>query len=331
VLYWSEYGAGRVRSVSLTAGSFVILEAGNGGAVFNGDGGRATSTTLLSPAGVYCDTLGLLYVTETVGQYVRKVTSGVISVVTGTGSISVSPLSVGDGGNPTAASVNSPLLHFVDILGQVSFADLGNNRIRNLFDFHMASDLVLITTAAGNGNTGYNGDNQNALLANVFYPACVVTQTDGVMYISEFFGQRIRRVDINNIITTIAGNGIESGDLGDGGRATSATLNKVFQIALDTANNLYLADFNNHKIRAVSLTLGTIKLVAGTGGTVYNGDNMRATSAVVNNPAGVFLDSRGHVFISENFQNRIRRVDAVSQIITTQVGLIHCLLLFFTF
>src|ERR1051326_5130759 len=120
-----------------------------------------------------------------------------------------------------------------------------------------------------------------------------------------------------NAITTVAGNGT-AGYSGDGGSATSAQLNAPFSIAVDSAGNIYIAEWSNNRVRKVS-TSGTITTFAGTGAGGFGGDGGPATDAALNSPEGVAVDAAGNVYIADAFNNRIRKVDP-SGIITTIAG-----------
>jgi sugar lactone lactonase YvrE len=131
-------------------------------------------------------------------------------------------------------------------------------------------------------------------------------------------------VNAQGIITTVAGNGT-AGFGGDGGPATSARLNSPFGVAVDSSGNLFIADFQNHRIRKVDAITGIITTVAGSGPTGFlaggfSGDGDPATSARLNSPFGVAVDSSGNLFIADSFNDRIRRVDASTGIITTVAG-----------
>jgi uncharacterized alkaline shock family protein YloU len=115
----------------------------------------------------------------------------------------------------------------------------------------------------------------------------------GNIYIADTFNSRIRKVTVSTgIISTIAGTGASSYS-GDNGAATSATLKYPYGVGLDTAGNVYIADTNNNRIRKVTISTGIITTFAGTGTTSYGGDNGPATSATLNSPSGVAVDSAG--------------------------------------
>jgi len=178
----------------------------------------------------------------------------------------------------------------------------------------------IITTVAGDGSAGYTGDGVAATSARLKFPYGVALDGSGNLFIADSGNQRIRRVDaVTGIITTVAGSGI-IGFSGDGGAATNALLNGPFSVALDRIGNLFIADFYNARIRRVDAVTGIITTVAGTGLSGYSGDGVVATSTKLFGPFGIALDRSGNLFIADWFNYRIRRVDAVSAIITTVAG-----------
>src|SRR5207247_899789 len=121
------------------------------------------------------------------------------------------------------------------------------------------------------------------------------------------------------IITTVAGDGSAT-FAGDGGAATSASLNGPFGVALDASGNLYVADLNNYRIRKVAAATGIITTVAGNGSPAFAGDGGTATSASLDSPTGVALDASGNLYIADFGNQRIRKVAAATGIITTVAG-----------
>ena len=175
----------------------------------------------------------------------------------------------------------------------------------------------IITTIAGNGSAGYNGDGGPALAAEFKDPASITIDTFGNIYIDDWANARIRKLSTNGIITTVAGNGTV-GYSGDGGPATAAQISAAYITISDAAGNLYIGDRFNNCVRKVN-TLGIITTIAGTGTAGFSGDGGQATNAELNGPYGVALDAIGNFYISESTNNRIRKVNT-SGIITTIAG-----------
>ena len=174
-----------------------------------------------------------------------------------------------------------------------------------------------ITTVAGNGTAGYSGDGGPATSAELNGPRGVTEDIFGNLYIAEYYGQRVRKVATNGIITTLAGNGIQ-GFSGDGGPATSAELNGPYRVTVDLAGNVYIPDSGNSRIRKVSPD-GTITTIVGNGGVGRGGDGGAATNATLNYPEAVAFDPAGNYYIADEAANVIRKVDP-SGTITTAVG-----------
>jgi sugar lactone lactonase YvrE len=281
--------------------------AGNGTSAFSGDGGAATAASISITGGVYVDASGNMYVTDQTNERVRKVDLlGNISTIAGSGTAGFS----GDGGHATAARISHPSDVVVDAAGKVYFSDLNNNRIR------MVSGGA-ITTVAGNGAGAYTGDGGPASAAALDNPCGLCMDASGKIYIATRYAIRIFNT-ATGIITTCAGNGTP-GFSGDGGPATNAQFNGVNFFAMDAANNLYISDNGNHRIRKVS-TSGTITTIAGSAsGPGFSGDGGPATNAQLNNPAGAAVDASGNVYIADAINYRIRKIDA-SGIIRTIAG-----------
>src|SRR5439155_1177468 len=252
------------------------------------DGGAATNASLNSPASVAQDASGNLYIAEYANHRIRKVTAatGIITTVAGNGINSFA----GDGGAATSASLSSPAGVALDASGNLYIADYFNNRIRKV---DAASGII--TTVAGNGSFGFAGDGGAATSASLSGPAGVAVDAGGNLYIAAYSNHRIRKVDAaTGIITTMAGNGNPT-FAGDGGAATSASLNFPASVALDASGNLYIADPNNNRIRKVAAATGIITTVAGGGSSL--GDGGAATSASLYDPTALALDASGNLYI----------------------------------
>jgi sugar lactone lactonase YvrE len=282
--------------------------AGDGTYGFFGDGGPATGAKFQYAWYVALGSAGSVYFTDNANHRIRKVdAAGVISTFAGNGS----PVYAGDGGQATAASFNGASGITVDGAGNVYFADISDRRIRKI------NTAGIISTIAGTGTAGYSGDGGAATAAQVSSPYGVLADAAGNIYIADAGNNRVRKISATGIISTVAGDGTPSFG-GDGGPATAAQLSSPVCLALDVQGNLYIADGLNNRIRKVS-TSGIITTVAGTGTAGYSGDGGAATAADINQPLGVATDAAGNVFISDQFNHRIRRVDPAG-IITTIAG-----------
>ena len=175
----------------------------------------------------------------------------------------------------------------------------------------------LITTVAGNGVASYSGDGGAATNASICYPHGIALDASGNLFIADTMNYRVRKVDTNGVITTVAGTNA-AGYSGDGGAATNASLARPMDVALDASGNLYIADGLDNCIRMVN-TNGIISTVAGTNAAGYSGDGGAATNASLYGPWGVIFDTTGNLYIADNGNGRIRKVDT-NGIITTVVG-----------
>jgi RHS repeat-associated protein len=175
----------------------------------------------------------------------------------------------------------------------------------------------IIDTIAGTGQAGYSGDGGPATEAFLSYPRGIAMDAAGNLYIADTGNHRIRKVDRNGIITTIAGTG-QAGYSGDGGPATEAMLNAPFAVAADNKGNIYIADTGNHRIRKVDRN-GIITTVAGNGVEGYSGDNGPAVFASLNSPKDVVINPEGGFYIADSGNSRVRFVDT-SGIIRTMAG-----------
>jgi hypothetical protein len=271
----------------------------------SGDGRRADSAQLNTPAGVAVDVAGNVYISDYSSNVVRMVnTSGIITTIAGTGVAGYS----GDGLMATNAKWNHPYGLAVDLSGNVYIADAGNNVVRKV-----ATDGSIATVAGngfgaglGLGEGAYTGDGGAAADASLNFPEGVAVDIEGNLFIADAKNNVVRKVGTNDTITTIAGTGV-GGYYGDGGAATVARLNHAAGVAVDASGNLYIADQNNYTVRKVSAT-GIITSFAGNGAAGYNGDGGRASVAQLNSPKSVAIDGLGQVYIADYGNNVIRKV-----------------------
>ena len=230
----------------------------------------------------------------------------VITDVAGNGTMGYT----GDNGLANSAELKIPVAVCFDVLGNMYIADASNNRIRKV----TISDTI--TTIAGNGSAGYNGDSILATNASLNNPSGIAVNSNGEIFISDFFNNRIRKISSDGIISTYAGTGV-SGSSADNIPATTAMISNPSAIVIDKFDNVYFND-GNGKIRKVNL-YGIISTVAGTTSYGYNGDSIPATSAKLYDPH-VALDNNGNLYIADFYNYRVRKVDVTSGIITTIAG-----------
>ena len=293
-LYIADTQNHRVRMVS--PGGTITTVAGSGTATFAGDGGPAASATLNAPTAVAVDAGGDLYIGDFENGRIRRVSSGTISTVAGNGLFKYG----GDGAAATSAFLDQPFgVAAADSDGNFYIADTENHRIRKV------TPDGIITTIAGTGIQGFSGDEGLATGAALSAPRAVALDTNGNLYIADTFNARIRRVNSNGIITTVAG-GAPCCDLGDGGPATSAFIGLTFDVALDTAGNIYIADRQNERIRKVD-TNGIITTLAG-GGDDFPANGLPATRVALNSPDGVGVDTSGNIYIADRQNNLVHKV-----------------------
>lgn len=288
-LYIADGSNYRIRKVDLKTG-VVTTVAGNGLSTSAGDGGPATAASLAFPVDVFVDQTGNLYIADDgFPARIRKVdTSGTITTVAGGGNTSPA-----DGVQATAADLTFARSVLVDPSGNIYFSESA--------DIWKVNTSGILSRVVGTGISGFSGDGGAATAAQVNFPNGLAMDDAGNLYFADENNNRIRKVDTGGTITTVAGNGT-FGFSGDGGDATAAQLGAPFDVAVDGAGNLYIADASNARIRRV----GSITTVAGTGSFTFSGDGGPATAAGLGFPFGVFLDALGNLYISG--ANRIRVV-----------------------
>jgi uncharacterized protein (TIGR03437 family) len=271
--------------------------AGDGTYQFRASGTMATMNRLYGPYGVAVDAAGYLYIADQGNHRIRKVAaSGLMTTIAGPGD----GRTIGDGGLAVAASVFEPAGVAPDGYGNVWIAEYLAHRIRRV-----GRDGI-ISTAAGTGVAGFQGDAGTQMNS----PTGVVADSLGNIYFSDTYNHRVRKLDTNGRLSTVAGKGVR-GYAGDAGLASQAQLDTPRFLALDAAGNLYIADQGNHCVRQVTnSTPPLIHTVAGTGVAGYSGDGDSAVRARLNAPTGVAVSTGGDVFIADSYNHRIRLVSS---------------------
>ncbi|MES9969174.1 MAG: Ig-like domain-containing protein, partial [Candidatus Thiodiazotropha sp.] len=254
------------------------------------------------------DDAGNLYIAETSNDRVIKISSsGQRTTIAGTGDRG----SNGDGGLAVEAQLHNPSDVNLGPNGNIYIVDQGNNRIR------MIDQYGLISTVVGNGIEGFSGDEGSAIEASLNSPTAILTLNDGTLYIADAGNNRIRRVSVDGVISTFAGNGTE-GFSGDGGDAVDASLNNPRGISIGPNGSLFIADMRNHRIRRIDKQ-GIISTVAGNGDQGYSGDYGSALNAQLYNPTAVTVLNNGSFYIADSTNHRIRFVNSGGTI-TTAAG-----------
>jgi sugar lactone lactonase YvrE len=329
---------------AMTAHSIYTL-AGTGAASFSGDGGPAASASMSSPLGVSVDGGGNIYLVERDNNRIRVIahangglfgismTANYIYTIVGGGQGSYE----GDGKISNAGPLYTPYGVATDTNGNIYLADSNNNRIRfvpktsgSYFGQSMTANFLY--TIAGNGSASYGGDGAVATAGQIRFPNGVTLDSEGNVYITDTNNHRIRFVPKTNgtyfgqsmtanYIYTIAGTGA-AGYSGDDALATSKNLYWPGAINLDSNGNLYIADTYDHRIRFVpktngsyfgqSMTANFIYTIGGDGTAAFGGDGGAATSAQLNHPKGVAVDTVGNVYVGDYLNNRIRCIAKTS-------------------
>jgi len=226
----------------------------------------------------------------------------------------------GDGALASTAKLAKPADVAFDKIGNMFIADMNNNAIRRI-------DAVtgIITTVAGTGSAtgGFTGDGGQATAATLNAPTGVAVDSLGNIYIADTNNNAVRVVKAG-VISTFAGSTVgASGSTGNGGLATAALLNFPTALAIDSANNVYVADAHNSEVRKITISTGIISRYAGTGkGGVSAGDGGAASAATMNNCYGIALDAAGNMYVSDTKNFVIRFVNASTQVITTVAGVL---------
>lgn len=303
----------RIRRIDFSNG---IITTVAGGGMTIADSGIATDLNLGPLTDLAIDDNGVLYIGASFRVW--KVENGMAEVIAGTGLGGYG----GDGGDPLLAQFNNMsgvAFRATQTSHEIVLSDRTNHRIRKI-TVPLVNENYEGDTIAGTGIAGYSGNGGPAIQAQINSPQGLAYDGAGNLYIADNQNFVIRKVNAQTgVITTVAGNG-QQGYSGDGGPATSARLGSPVGIHLDFLGNIFIADKSNHRVRFVDVFSGEIFTIAGNGLAGSTGDGVLATSAQLNNPQGVAVDSNGNLYIADTGNHRIRRVNGSTGIITTICG-----------
>lgn len=284
-VFVADFSSNKIRRV--TPAGVVSTFAGSGAS--SSVDGQGTAASFNSPRQVAVDSSGTVYVAESEGHKIRKITpDGVVSTLAGSG---VQGSADGAG---SAASFRFPFGIAVDSIGNVYVGDLNNNKVRKI------SPDGVVSTLAGSGASG--GANGTGAAASFNRPAGVAVDVDGNVYVVEVTGQRVRKITPAGVVSTLAGSGVQGSADGNG---TAASFRNAEGIAVDGDGNVLVADTGNHKIRRIT-PAGVVSTLAGSGAQDSAEGDVAAAS--FNGPKGIAVDASGTVLVGDTGNNKIRKI-----------------------
>ena len=304
-VYISTLSEKRIRKVDHTTG-IIRTVAGNSENGFSGDGGLAVNARIGNNR-CHVDIHGNLYIPH--GGRVRKVdaATGIIETFAG-GNIK-------DGYLSYQARLDSPEEVFVDKNGDVYFSDDGNGVIRKV-----DAATGLVTTVAGNGGSGFSGEGGLATEASFSHVSDIFVK-NGDLYIADQNARRLLKVDgISGIINTIAGKPGPDSSPEDGGLAVNTFIGNITSVFVDDDSNIYFSVDFPSQIRKIDGETNLVETIAGTQTASFSGDGGPAIEATLDGPNDIYVDKAGHIYISDRWNGRIRRIDAETGIIETVAG-----------
>ena len=293
ITYIADQYNHKIRMVN--SAGIITTFAGTGTIGNSGDGDLATLAQLNGPGDVYVDASGNVYIVDISNFNIRMVNSaGIISTISGTGGGGITA----DGAVAYGAQLKDPFSVAVDSNGNVYIAEKVNHKVR------MINSAGILSTYAGTGTGGYNGDGGPATSAQLYFPVSIRFDTSSNLYIADYSNCRIRMVSVAGIISTIAGT-TTCGVSGDGGPATSATLYYPSGVGVDVYGNVFVVSSNAGTARLISVTTGIITTIAGSSNG-HLGDYGPATIAQLYQPNCIFPDVSGNIYIADSGNNEIR-------------------------
>jgi sugar lactone lactonase YvrE len=284
---------GSVSTPSLQLGTATPGTSSPTGASAGSANGATTVTSFVYPAGIARDTSGNLYVADSAGHAIVKMTSsGVVSLLAG--SAGVAGMQDGTG---TGALFNSPAGIAIDSSGNVYVADSGNGAIRKV-----SSSGIVTTLAGSTANRGYADGRGTAAMFN--NPLGVAADAAGNVYVADTYNNSIRKIDSSGAVTTLAGSAATRGE--NDATGTAASFNCPTGVAVDSGGNVYVADSFNATIRKVT-SRGAVTTLAGSAG-VMGASNLSGINSLFNLPTALTIDNGGNVYVADSNNALIRKV-----------------------
>ena len=299
--------------VGIAQTNIINTIAGKDSSGYSGDGSIATNAKLYAPYAIAIDASDNIYIVDAYNHAIRKVSAGtnIITTIAGDGTPGFS----GDDSLAVNAHLAVPQGICIDKNGNIYITDAYNSRIRRI---DISSGII--TTIAGNGLNGYAGDNGVALDAQIGGPIGICIDNSMNIYFSDCLNHVVRRIDgSTGIITTIAGKGYSSYS-GDGGPATEATLNTPSGVQLDKNGDLIILDTHNFAVRKIVMSSGSMSTLAGNGTPGFSGDGGLAIDAVLSSVTNVCFDNQNNLYIADQGNGAIRKIDVSTGIISRVVG-----------
>lgn len=293
--YIADDGNRRIRYVN-SATRIIFSYAGNGSPFTSGDGGPAVNSVFGSITSIVTDENKNIFVSDGRGNAVRRIdalTSTITTVVGGVAGFR------GDGGPATAAHLSSPQTLVMDPSGNMFITDTNNQRVRRVDKVTQA-----ITTIAGTGVAGYNGDAISSIQATLNQPKALALDSDGALYVGDTNNFRIRRLDPRGFITTYAGNGTNQAPIT--GQIVGTPIGIVNALTTD-ASGLYMAESRTSGLWSLVSSTNTLSPLSALSTPAYLGDASPLSNAYFNNPTGLVVDNCGNLLIADSGNYRLRR------------------------